>query len=203
MWNWVGEHTDVLQVIVGVVTALVWVVYLHILIEGMRRQRRSEILITLGGKRDLGGRILISNLGLEPIYVLDILLRISGDRRVRTVSIAERRDGPPIEDDPSDTHTLQTPLKTGDSTDIGEIYTLLHRADPHTDRPADAMNIEELELTVVAVTAATSSVVAAKRGFAVMTQDGDTVLRPKGLYARQIRNRWARRSIEREMEKNL
>lgn len=76
MWNWLAENASPVQAVVGVVTALVWIVYLQILVSGLRRQRRTEILINLGGSRNLDARFFISNLGFEPIYILEIMLTI-------------------------------------------------------------------------------------------------------------------------------
>ncbi|MAM38606.1 MAG: hypothetical protein CL949_08910 [Erythrobacter sp.] len=204
MLAWIETHTSALQVVVGLTTALVWVIYLHILVSGLRRQRRSEILITLAGKRDMSGRVMVSNLGFEPIYILDILLRLSADHREDTVSVAERGKQDERGEDPSDKPTLQTPLKTGDLVDIGEIATLLDRAGRgFSDSPvADALS--RIDITVVAVTAATSSIVAAQRSFDVeQGGDGPDRLRPQSLYARQIRSRRERRSIEQDMQRNL
>lgn len=55
MLAWLNEHGALLQAAVGIVTALVWVIYLHIFVSGQKRQRRNEILITVAGQRDLTG----------------------------------------------------------------------------------------------------------------------------------------------------
>ena len=204
MLAWIETHSSALQVAVGLTTALVWVIYLHILVSGLRRQRRSEILITLGGKRDMSGRIMVSNLGFEAIYILDILLRLSGDERDDTVSVAERGKQDQRGEDPSDKPTLQTPLKAGDLVDIGEIATLLDRAGASAAGSPGGPCLSRIDITVVAVTAATSSIVAAQRSFDVeQGVDGPGRLRPHSLYARQIRSRRERRRIEQDMERDL
>jgi len=204
MLAWIETHSSALQVVVGLTTALVWVIYLHILVSGLRRQRRSEILITLGGKRDMSGRVMVSNLGFEPIYILDILLRLSADHREETASVAERGKQDERGQDPSDKSTLQTPLKTGDMIDIGEIATLLDRARAGSSGSHVEVNLSRIDITVVAVTAATSSIVAAQRSFDVeQGEDGPERLRPHSLYARQIRSRRERRRIEQDMQRSL
>ena len=204
MLAWIETHSSALQVVVGLTTALVWVIYLHILVSGLRRQRRSEILITLGGKRDMSGRVMVSNLGFEPIYILDILLKLSADLREETVSVAERGKQDERGQDPSDKSTLQTPLKTGDMIDIGEIATLLDRARAGSSGSPVEVTLSRIDITVVAVTAATSSIVAAQRSFDVEQRgDGPDRLRPHSLYARQIRSRRERRRIEQDMQRSL
>jgi len=66
------ENAVSVQVVVGIVTAFVWILYLQILVPRPRRQRRTEILIHLGASQVLDARTIISNLGFEPIYVREI-----------------------------------------------------------------------------------------------------------------------------------
>ncbi|WCR12065.1 hypothetical protein JHW45_06905 [Paracoccus stylophorae] len=201
MFEWISDHSTFVQASVGIVTALVWVIYLHILVSGLRRQRRSEILITLAGARDLSGRILVSNLGFEPIYILDILLRSRAEADERTVSVAERTEVRFEDRTSSDQVTLQMPLKSGDFVDIGQFETLLRRARPSASQHGDASDLTHVEITVVAVTAATTSIVAARRGFGIERSGKDRIsLRADSLYARQIRRRRERRRIERQLE---
>ena len=199
--EWVAEHESLVQAGVGIVTALVWVVYLHILVLDLRRQRRTEILITLGGPRGLAGRILICNLGFEPIYVLDVLLRSRTDDDHALVSIADRDDDGGTQDPAM---TMQTPLKTGEFVDIGCIGDLLDRAAARSRMVRDVSALTRVELTVAALTAATSSVVAAQRAFDIShDEEGGLYLHPISLYATQIRSRAGRRRIERQLQKML
>lgn len=201
MWNWVLQHASVVQAIIGLVTAGVWVVYLHVFVESLRRQRRSEILITLGGNRGLGGRVLISNLGLEPIYVLDILLGRSTASAEDVASVIDRTESGPSECVKD--ATLQQPLKSGEYIEIGTINDLLDRAaqDPRPGR-RDA-DLARIEIIVAVVTATASGIVAARRAFAVRHRDNQLVLRPQTLYAEQIRGRRDRRRIEAQLADRL
>jgi len=61
-----------------------------ILVSGQRRQRVTEILIHLGGSQFLDARAFVSNLGFEPIYILEILLTIWSTDGERETSIADR-----------------------------------------------------------------------------------------------------------------
>ena len=68
-------------------TALIWVVYLTAFLASYRRQRRPSILITSGAGRGMGAHCFVTNLGLEPVYVLDIILDLTrpDGSRVRAV----------------------------------------------------------------------------------------------------------------------
>lgn len=92
MWLWLVENAGLVQAAVGIVTALVWFVYLQVLVSGVRRQRRIEILIYLGGSRSLDGRLFISNLGFEPIYIFEILLTIRTPDGERETSVVDRAE---------------------------------------------------------------------------------------------------------------
>ncbi len=199
MWNWILEHAAVVQAIVGLVTAVVWITYLNVFVESMRRQRRSEILITLGGDRDLGARILVSNLGLEPIYILDILLTCHTVSGSSTLSVADRTEIDPAERTSIERATLQRPLKSADYVEIGTLDTLLNRVAGRLPGRGGDTDPTRIEITVAAITAAASGIVAARRVFDIRHLDGRLILRPKTLYAEQIRTRRGRQRIERQL----
>lgn len=197
MWNWILQHAAVVQAIVGLVTAAVWITYLHVFVESMRRGRRSEILITLGGDRGLAGRMLISNLGLEPIYILDIMLTYHTKTAEKTVSVADRTEVDPSERTSTERATLQRPLKSGEYVEIGTIDTLLDRAARGAHDGRSDLDLTGIGITVAAVTAAASGIVAARRIFDIQHGDDRLTLRPRTLYAEQIRKRRGRLRIER------
>lgn len=199
MWDWFLEHAAVVQAIVGLITAVVWITYLHVFVESMRRGRRSEILITLGGDRGLSGRILISNLGLEPIYILDIMLTSHTKRERKTFSVVDRTEVDPSEQTSTDRATLQRPLKSGEYVEIGTVDTLLNRAAWSQQSGRSDLGLSHIVITVAAVTAAASGIVAARRVFDIQHQGDRLIFRPRTLYARQIRTRRGRRSIERQL----
>ncbi|MFN3273405.1 MAG: hypothetical protein ACK41U_01900 [Paracoccus sp. (in: a-proteobacteria)] len=202
MLGWIEENSGLVQAMMSGVTALVWVFYLHIIVSGLRRQRRTEILINLGGERSFSARALVSNLGFEPVYILEIILTVwSGDGE-RTSSVADRAEVAEVaraeRRSPSEA-TLQGPLKSGEYVDIGSIKDLLERDRLQFFEPIDLDDISRIEITVAAITAATNSIVAAKRSFRRDEGPGKRALVPETLYARQIRSRRGRRSIERKI----
>lgn len=203
MWEWISGNSGLVQAAMAAITALVWMVYLHIIVSGLRRQRRTEILIHLGGARNLSARILVSNLGFEPIYVLEIMLTVWTADGQRMSSVADRTE---IAQDKHATPreaTLQGPLKSGDHVDIGSVLDLLDRA-RHSGFDALApQDIREVEVTVAAITAADSRIAAAARRFSMKGQGNDMSLCPQRLYARQIRSRWRRRQIEAQLRERL
>lgn len=203
MWDWVSENSGLVQAAMAAITALVWVVYLHILVLGMRRQRRTEILIHLGGARDLSARILVSNLGLEPLYVLEIMLTVWTADGERMSSVADRTEIAKDQHESPRQATLQGALKSGDHVEIGSVTDLLDRARHKSFDRIEPEDIRQLQITVAAITAADSSIAAATRRFAMRREGDHLSLRPLNLAAQQIRSRRARRAIEAQMRKGL
>ena len=203
MWEWISENSGLVQASMAAITALVWMVYLHIIVSGLRRQRRTEILIHLGGARDLSARILVSNLGLEPLYVLEIMLTVWTADGERMSSVADRTEIAKDQHESPRQATLQGALKSGDHVDIGSVTDLLDRARHQSFDQIEPDDIRHLKVTVAAITAADSHIAAAERRFS-MRRDGDTLsLRPVNLAAQQIRSRHQRRKIETQMRKGL
>jgi hypothetical protein len=204
MWEWITSNAAVMQAIIALVTAGVWITYLHVFVESLRRQRRSEILITMGGGRGLGSRVLVSNLGLEPIYILDVMLTLCSDAGERIVSVADRTElDPSRDDDGPGRATLQGPLKSGDYVETGTVDTLLDRAARTLGKGREDAELSRIEITIAAVTAAASGIVAARRVFDVRHRDEGTALQPRTIYAEQIRDRRGRRRIEDQLLKML
>lgn len=203
MWAWIVQHSATLQVIVSLISAVVWLVYLRIFIESQRRQSRSEILITLGGERGLNADVLVSNLGLEPIYILDILLGVRTEAGDSIVSVADRTEADADGSGDRVRVSLQQPLKSGDHVGIGSIDDLFGRAARGLQVQRGAFRPTRVDITVAAVTAASSGIAAARRSFDVQHDGGATVLRPDTLHACQIRDLRGRRRVEKQLEKAL
>lgn len=203
MWKWLAENSSSVQAAVGAITALVWIFYLQILVSGLHRQRRTAILIHLGGSQNLDARMFISNLGFEPIYILDIILSIWSTDGERTASVADRMEISQQDlSDPS-AATFQGPLKSAEFIDVGSFEELLQRARTSTSDSLDPAQISRLEIKVAAISAASSGVVASKRQFYVAAAEGEYRITPQALYGAQIQSWWGRYSLRRELEAKL
>lgn len=197
MWEWIIAHSSVLQALVGLITAGIWITYLQVFVGSMRRHRRSEILITMGGDRGIGGRVLISNLGLEPIYILDVLFKNYRAADDPAISVVDRTETDPADLQNPIHSTLQCPLKSGEYVDLGSFSNVLDRAARRSGRERDDLELSQIEITVAAVTAAASTIVAARRRFTVAVIEDTVLLRPVSLYATQIRGWLGRRHVQR------
>ncbi|MBM3606711.1 MAG: hypothetical protein FJX25_19005 [Alphaproteobacteria bacterium] len=198
-----SENSGLVQAAIAAVTAGVWIIYLHVIVSGLRRQRRTEILIHLGGARDLSARILVSNLGFEPIYILEIILTVWTAGGERMSSVADRTEIARDQHQTPREATLQGPMKSGESVDIGSVQNLLDRAKHSSFDTIDVTDVREVEITVAALTAADNQVAAASRKFLMQQGDQDICLRPRNLHATQIRSHWRRRQIEAQLKELL
>ncbi|SIR19701.1 hypothetical protein SAMN05421641_1302 [Paracoccus thiocyanatus] len=196
MLSWLAQHSGLIQASMAALTAMIWLVYLHTILAGLRRQRRTEILINLGGARDSSACVLVSNLGLEPIYLLEVLLTRWAADGERITSVADRTELAKDQRSSAREATLQGPLCSGDYVELGSVMDLIERARLRTPDRLDPRELREIEITVAAITAADNRVAAATRRFMVCVQDGQMRFLPRDLHARQIRSRRKRRRIE-------
>ena len=203
MWDWLAQNSSLVQASVGGITALVWIVYLQILVIGFRRQRRTKILIHLGGSQGLDARTFISNLGFEPIYILEIILTIWSSDGERETFIADRTEIAKEDLSSPSATTFQGPLKSGKLVDIGSIEDLLQRARQNTAEEIQLEEISRVELKVAAISAASTAIVAAKRQFYLEFENDECRIHPKTLYATQIRSWWGRQHTKRQLQAHL
>ncbi|WP_334062992.1 hypothetical protein [Limimaricola cinnabarinus] len=201
--DWLSSHSAALGVIVNAAMLVVWIVYLNIFLVSYLRQRRQCILITQGAGSGLSARCFVSNLGLEPIFVVDVLITLSGADLRHTINVTDRTQLTDRELENPREATNQGPMRTGDHSSIGDFATLIDRAMAGAPDKLELDMVETVEVTVVAATAARGSVVGARRIFALETDDGARLLRARAVMAEQIGGRAGRRALRRDLEDRL
>lgn len=191
------------------VTALIWVVYLSVFLGSYRRQQRPSILITSGAGKDLDAHCFVTNLGLEPVYLLDVVIDLvePGGTGARAV-IPERSEHwskrPPGEDDDVRRATNVGPLGSGGERDLGRFRTLIERASiANPDIKAD-IAFSSLEVTVVMVTASQAELCGASRCYRIEHgRGGEPRLTARTIKARQLQGYFARRNLTRLLAAQL
>ncbi|MGC0225622.1 hypothetical protein [Pseudooceanicola nitratireducens] len=199
MLEFIRQNSELVQIGASLTTTVVWLVYLHVLLKGFRDQRRSSLLINRGGGEDLDARCLVSNMGAQPAYLLDVLAGIETKDGPGVASVVDRQELRREELERPTEMTGQGPLPSGGYVDIGSFRDILDRAgyDLSNGRSPQAT----LKLVSVAATNQASQMVAAVREFDVW-EDGATItVRPRTLEARQVRSRSARRRVRSVLEK--
>ena len=201
--DWLSSHSAALGVIVNTAMLIVWIVYLNIFLVSYLRQRRQCILITQGAGTGLSARCFVSNLGLEPIYIVDVLVTLTGPELQHTINVTDRIH---LEDkdleNPREA-TNQGPMRTGDHSNIGEFAKLVDRAMVAAPENFHLETVNSVSVTVVAATAARGSLIGARRTYALECHDGERLLRARTVMAKQITGRAGRRALQRDLEDRL
>ena len=199
--QWIEAHAPALQVAVGALTLLVWLGYFQLLLTSLRHQRRPCLLINTGAGRGIRQRCFVSNLGMEPVYLMDLVIRVEAAGRTEVAAITD--PDPDSDDTPRDAAnaTNQGPLDSGAMRDLGTFETLIARAVREVGGLA-VEDVQRLDLVAVYAVAAQARIGAAKRGFRIEAgEDGAAArLLPDSVRVRQVRGWWRRRQLRRWLE---
>ncbi|AWH53641.1 hypothetical protein C1924_10870 [Stenotrophomonas sp. ESTM1D_MKCIP4_1] len=195
------HFAPLLTAVMTCVTALIWVVYLNFFLRSYRRQQRPSILITSGAGRHLDAHCFVTNLGLEPVYLLDVVIDlIEPDGTVVRAVIPERTEQwsktAPSEDDDIRRATNVGPLSSGGERDLGRFRTLIDRAGTENPDIQTGNAFTSLEITVVIVTASHAELCGASRCYGIeYGADGAAKLKPRTIKAAQLQGYFARRKL--------
>ncbi len=201
MFEWIQQNSEALQLGSSIIMTVVWVVYLELLLRSFARQRRSMVLINLGAGSGLGARCFVSNLGFDPIYVIDIFVTLSFADGSDCKTFITDRSEIAAEDlnAPSD-GTNQGPLKSGEYVDIGSLGDVMMRVRKAIDPEIELKNVDQIDLCVIAAAASSSSYVIAHRTYDVKG-DAREELIPQRATTSQVRTPWGRRKFLVEMRR--
>lgn len=204
MFDWIEANSTLITAGVQLVTAAIWIVYLHIFIVSFRRQRRSNILINrIAGNHDRA-HLLVGNMGAEPIYVTAVIVDVTADGKTDTAVVTEDLFDA---DEPEEGGVLnmsrQGPLKSAETRDIGALGDLLERALADIGPEIRPEEVEEVCVTVTAEGSYDRHVVAGRQGYWVHHGTERRHFLPKENQTRQIRARRERRALSRQLDMAL
>lgn len=202
MIDWLNNHATLMQATVGLVTALVWIFYLQLFLVNFLRQRRPEILISRGAGIGLDARCFIANLSLEPIYISQLLMSLELEDEKLRAAVTDRDTMSEDQTESPKQATNQGPVRSGDSFDAGSFRELVCRVLRANGRD-EKTTIKGFELTVVAMHAASSSFIGARRRYVCIEQDEGFEIAPTTLVTRQIRSPIARWRLWRQLKREL
>lgn len=203
------EYAPLLSAVMAALTALIWIVYLNFFLLSYRRQRRPSILITSGAGRGLDTHCFVTNLGLEPVYLLDVVLDLERpDGNTLRAIIPERNEHwqDTQHSDTDDVHSATNlgPLRSGEEKDLGRFRTMIDRACAENPEVDADMPLSGLEVTVVTITASQAELCGAARRYRIEDgADGSTQLRPVTVQARQLQGYFAQKRLERVLSEHL
>ncbi|MHA3978396.1 hypothetical protein ACW9UR_11985 [Halovulum sp. GXIMD14794] len=203
MMDWMSANSDLVNIVLNALMTLVWLIYLHLLLTGARRQRRTNIHINRSAGNGDEAECVITNMGAEPIYLIDIIADLSIDGGTHSTVVTDRDELG--EDDLSDMleKSNQVPLNSGEHRAVGNFRNLVWRAINHLDLNDCQDEIDTLKLTVV-VAGHENQIAAAEKEYYVVThKDGRHKFIAQSMLTTQLRSMRKRRHIQKRMEANL
>lgn len=182
MTEWISRHSDVLQIVVNLALMAVWLLYLQVIVSNMRRQRRPQILIATGA----GGSWFVANLGLEPIYVADVIAQTETAKGTVLLRLTDRSDG--SEQDPTNPvwSSNNGPLESGKFAMIGYQSDIVRHFRDDDER---FDTLQSVTILVLAEAAATDTMVGASRTYRRNPRGDDPWFTPAMRQTRQVRRR--------------
>lgn len=202
MLVWMTTYSGLIQAAVSAVSAIVWIIYLRIFLNGYLRQQRSMMLVTSGAGRGINSHCLVTNLGLEPIYLLNIIIELTDDNGSYRAVIPERNELITAEGSEDLSATNQGPMTSGSLRDIGRFRSLIRRAAEENHEIDPEASFSRIEVTVVAVAASTSQLTAASRLYHLPDRPNGALV-PDDIIARQHHGRRARRNLQKILRQEL
>lgn len=191
MFTWLNDHASSVQAIASIVTALIWLVYLQILVGGIRKSKRAWLSINRGAGSGMDAHVLISNLSNEPVYLRDILMKVRTGDETKQAFITERQEYSREDLDTALSGTLQGPLQGGAYRSLGDLHEIFARAGLSTDAE-EIDKIDEIEFVAFGATHTTAG--ACKRYRLSRDEQGHTQLDPTRMQTRRL-SRWRCRRI--------
>jgi hypothetical protein len=202
MWSWLQENSASLQVLVSLLSAGVWIFYLHVFVSSYRRQTRSSLLISRDGAHGLKGRCVISNMGSEPAFLMDVLAEFETEGKRFTASVVDRQELWESDDDPGTEIAAKGPISSGGHVDIGSFKDIVSRSQKVFNSEDFTRDVLRVRLIAIAATSQARELVAACRSFEFdFDANGDVIhVRPLQIVAEQIRSRRKRKKLSKLLE---
>lgn len=218
MFDWISANKDVLNVLIGFGTLLVWVVYAQLLYNGYSRQRRPHVLINRGQHSDHRALCLISNMSAEAIFIQNIVVYLDTDRGLLACDVTELERN--LEDKeersgggghwqalPLSQGTRQGPLGPGEVEHIGTFRDVIERVarqrqlvfescPPDEGRTGVPARLYEITFRILAIYGSDNLPIGVERGF-IMRDDGCLV--PRSWDSKRIKSWWRRRALRAQL----
>ncbi len=187
-----SEHVDLLNAALNAAMIIIWFVYLQIFLVSHRRQSRSVIHIDLGAAEGSKERCLVTNLSSGAIYIQGIVADLGRTGRTSRVIVTERDEIDPDDVDDPLARTNRGTLRAGETVDIGSLDDLIHRARVRLEEDWSFDEIEDVTITVVAISGQAERIVGASKNFHIEREDGVVGFSSNRVLTRQIKPRQTR-----------
>jgi hypothetical protein len=206
MLSWIQNHSQLLSVGVNAAMVVIWLVYLRLFIQTIRKNERSSILITRGGGQRTSAHCMICNMSAQIIFVMSVTVSIRSENGASTRPITDVRR-------PSDTgkggdvreQTHQGPLEPGEMMDLGSFESVIQRA--YDSAGSGSLDLENgqhcVDILVMAHYASENLPIAASRSFEIRPDGDDPFIVPTSPRTRQIRSARERKRLWSRLREEL
>lgn len=200
MWAWISDNSDALNVVVSALMLLVWAVYLQLLLNNYRRNRRTKILINRANGHRLDTHCVVTNMSAEAIYVEGVIAELRGEDDETPIACSLTDVGGRVEPARSNGEDgYQGPLNSGDSVEVGTYRQIVEHA---LSLSKDGLTrVTGLTLTLVATYGSENQPAAAQRRFEIIDHAGEQFLYSELMMTRQVRAKGERRELEAQMQR--
>ena len=218
MFDWISQNKDVLNVLIGLATLMVWVVYAQLLYNGYKRRRRPRIVINRGRHKGVDALCLISNMSAESIFIQHIVARLETDKGTYVQDVTEleqnyqegdeEREQQSTGDTPSlSDSTRQGPLGSGEFVHIGAFNSVIERIahcenlrlDQHRDDRAESEKgtvcLRSLTIQLVAIYGSDDYPIGVERRFLIRDLDEGRLLVPATWDSKRLTSRRHRKQV--------
>lgn len=203
MMEWISANSDALSVMLSAIMALIWIAYLQMLFLQLRRNRRPVILISRSAGRGPAARLFVSNMGAEPIYLINMIADIETETTVAVAIVTDHDDISGEESTNAAEATNEGPLGSGQYLDAGSFHHLMSRIAGRADPRIDVDEVNRITLTIAASTGHSIQIAGGRRSFAVSQENGDIVFEPEAFDTYQLRGPLTRRRLRARLERHL
>jgi hypothetical protein len=199
--EWLTSHSPAITAVTSFCTLLVWLFYAQILFLNFRRERQPKIIINRGGGKTLQAHCVVSNMSPEAIFIEHIIAILHTDKGRYTVSLIDIEDAKRTESSRLVETTRQGPMAPGSFNHIGTFEEIIERVLHFHDIPSkgcdvtDDLNLEAIELRLVAVYGSEDAPIGALRKFELNMDEKGRYLTPTTLDTRRFASRLRRRKV--------
>lgn len=145
MLDWLGQNSQVANVLINAGMLLVWMFYAQLLLSSYRRQRRPQVLINQTKGYDMDSEIMVSNMSEQSVFIRSVMAMVeTGEERLfRQITDVTVDD----EDEPGQIRrvTSQGPLPGGGSMRLGTFRRLTRWINSEHDS-IDGWSVIEIRL---------------------------------------------------------
>ncbi|HET8791987.1 MAG TPA: hypothetical protein VFM75_12330 [Modicisalibacter sp.] len=224
MLDWISQHKEVLSVLIGIGTLIIWLVYAQLLYLGFRRQRRPRIIINRGKRKDIDALCIISNMSAESVFIEYIIAELETSHGTIVMDVTdyeqtyEEGDEKGKEDAGEtagdykqrrtlthgrvDENTRQGPLESGGFLHIGSFSDVIKRLardegiEMVGHRPTGDLEFHSLTIRLITIYGPEDMPVGAERSFNLESDDHSYALIPASWDTKRLASMNQRRRLK-------